>query len=201
MDDVTASESEVAASRSAIVRPQRPAKTFADMARSLGLMAVVIAALLLIGPARTLIFPNDAKRAPVDYTDALATFERTAPQALAPTGLPSDWVANAGRFTPQHRKTAPRLHIGWATPGELYVGLDETTGPSAPLVREVLGRRGATTDASIVIGGLTWQHRRSDRGEDAYTTTSGDVTVVVTGDGTPSQLREMLTALHPASAG
>jgi hypothetical protein len=201
MDDVTASESDIAASRAAVVRPQRPAKTFADMARSLGLMAVVIAALLLIGPARTLVFPNGAKRPPVDYSQALARFEQVSPHALAPAALPAGWAANAGQFTPQHGRTAPRLHIGWATPGQLFVGLDETTGPAATLVRDVLGRRGATSDASIVIGGTTWQHRRSDRGEDAYTATSADVTVVVTGDGTPSQLRQLLTALHPASAG
>jgi hypothetical protein len=147
------------------------------------------------------VFPNAAKRPPVDYSQALATFEKVSPHALAPSGLSTGWVANTGQFTPRHGRSAPRLHIGWATPGELYVGLDETTGPAARLIRDVLGRSGAKVDGTIVIGGLSWQHRRSDRGEDAYTATSGDVSVVVTGDGTPSQLRELLAALRPPSAG
>jgi hypothetical protein len=200
MEDMTASDSDVAASRAAIVKPRRPSQTFADMARSLGLMAVVIAALLLLGPARTLVFPGGAERDAVDYSQPLQAFERFTPHALAPQGLPTQWRANAVSFTPASGSQALRLHVGWATPGELFVGLDESTGSPAALVRAVLGRRGAAVSGQIQLAGLTWQHRVSDRGEDAYTATTGDVTAVVTGNGTPTQLRTLLAALREVGA-
>lgn len=196
MDDMTASESDVAASRASVVKPRRPRQTFADMARSLGLMAVVIAALLLLGPARTLVFPGGSERSAVGFSKALQAFEQVSPHALVPSGLPSQWRANAASFSAARGSAGARLHIGWATPGELFVGLDETTGSPAALVRAVLGRRGAAVSGEIELGGVTWQHRVSDRGEDAYTATTGDVTAVVTGNGTPTQLRMLLSSLH-----
>src|SRR3954454_5972116 len=99
MDDVTATESEIGASRAAVVKPRRPRQTFADMARSLGLMAVVIAGLLLLGPARTLVFPGGSERGPVDYTEPVNALEQVTPHALVPVGLPADWRANAAAFT------------------------------------------------------------------------------------------------------
>src|SRR4051795_6327573 len=81
-----------------VVTPTRPAKTFTDMARSLGLMAVVIAALLLIGPARTLVFPGDARMKPVDYSRQVSAFAKVTGSVLAPVGVPKDWRANAATF-------------------------------------------------------------------------------------------------------
>src|SRR3954464_9666766 len=110
MDDVTATESEIAASRAAVVKPRRPRQTFTDMARSLGLMAVVIAALLLLGPARTLVFPGSAKVQPVDYTPRAAAFKQVAGTVLAPADLPSGWRANAATF--DSARGQARLHVG-----------------------------------------------------------------------------------------
>ena len=60
MDDVSSPD----------IARRRPARfVLGDMVRSLGLLAVVIIALLFIGPARTLILPGDRDRMPaVDYT-------------------------------------------------------------------------------------------------------------------------------------
>src|SRR5436305_15315442 len=75
-------------------------KSLADMARSLGLMAVIVAALLFIG-ARYLIMPGAADRMPAaDYSGVVQGFPREAGvAALAPAGLPSSWRANAARLT------------------------------------------------------------------------------------------------------
>jgi len=163
------------------------------MGRSLGLMAVVIAALLLLGPARTLVFPGSATMKPVDYSDQVRTFARVAGSVLAPVAVPKSWRANAATF--DDGPAGVHLHIGFATPGSRFAGLDETNGKPPGLLRRVLGRRGATTDASTQIGGQTWQIRRSDRGERAFTLTTGGLTVVVTGDATDEQLRTLAGSL------
>ncbi|HET7312322.1 MAG TPA: DUF4245 domain-containing protein [Mycobacteriales bacterium] len=176
-----------------VVVPARPLKTFSDMARSLGLMAVVIAALLLLGPARTLIFPGAATMKPVDFSDQVSAFGKVAGSVLAPVGVPRDWRANAATFG-SHGHIA-RLHVGFATPGSRYAGLDETNGSAAPLIADVLGARGSAVTGTTTIGGETWQLRRSDRGEEALTATTGGLTVVVTGSATDEQLRMLAGSL------
>jgi len=177
-----------------VVHPPRPAKTFTDMARSLGLMAVVIAVLLLIGPARTLVFPGSAKLPPVDYTHQVTAFKEVAGIVLAPSDLPSGWRANAATFDSGRGRA--HLHIGFATPGARFAGLDESNGPAAELVRQVLGPRGARVTGTTTIAGETWELRRSQRGEQALTWTTGPLTLVVTGSASDAQLRTLAGSLR-----
>ena len=176
-----------------VVVPARPVKTFTDMARSLGLMAVVIAALLLLGPARTLVFPGGAKMKPVDYGDQVSAFAKVAGSVLSPVGVPHDWRANAATFDSEAR--IARLHIGFATPGSDFAGLDETNGPAGRLIADVLGARGSTVTGTTTIEGQSWDLRRSDRGEEALTTTAGGLTVVITGSASDQQLRTLAGSL------
>ena len=171
------------------LRPERPTKTFSDMGRSLGLMAVVIAVLLLIGPARTLVFPGGATMQPVDYTHQVTAFKNVVGIVLAPTALPAGWRANAASFDSTRGRA--RLHIGFATPGSRFAGVDESNGPPGQLVRTVLGARGATDTGTTTIAGQTWEERRSRRGEQARTLIAGPLTVVVTGSATDAQLRTL----------
>jgi uncharacterized protein DUF4245 len=177
-----------------VVKPTRPAKTFTDMARSLGLMAVVIATLLLIGPARTLVFPGAAKLQPVDYTHQVAAFKEIAGTVLSPTGLPKAWRANSASFDSTPGRA--HLHVGFATPGSLFAGLDESNGPAAQLVSRVLGPRGANVTGTTTIAGESWERRRSQRGEQALTMTTGPLTLVVTGSATDAQLRTLAGSLR-----
>lgn len=166
------------------------------MARSLGLMAVIVAALLFIG-ARYLIMPGSSDRfPPVDYSDELQAFPRAVGAAmLAPTGLPSSWRANAARLThPAPQVT--QLHIGWATPGTRFAELDEANGDAPALIRVVLGDRGLTVRGTTTVGDAAWEQRVSDRGEAALTRQFGHVTVVVTGDATDAQLRLLAASLR-----
>ena len=171
-------------------------KSFADMVRSLGLMAVIVAALLFIG-ARYLIMPGSAERPPpADYTSVVQDFPRAAgAPVLAPTSLPASWRANAARLTAPS-DGATQLHIGWAVPGSRYAGLDEATGPAPALLTAVLGARGLTVLATTTIAGEVWQQRTSSLGERAYTRQVGKVTVVVTGNASDEQLRLLVASLH-----
>src|SRR3954452_2520792 len=138
-----------------VVQPTRPAKTFSDMGRSLGLMAVVIALLLLLGPARTLVFPGSAKVQPVDYSHRVTAFKDVAGIVLTPTDVPRGWRANAATFDSSRGRA--HLHIGFATPGERFAGVDESNGPPAQLVRSFLGARGSQVMDTTTVAGQTWE--------------------------------------------
>lgn len=171
-------------------------KSLADMARSLGLMAVIVAALLFIG-ARYLIMPGSADRFPAtDYSGVARAFAGdVAAAVLVPSDLPSAWRANAARLTHQSPQVE-QLHIGWATPGSRYAGLDETDGDPAALLTSVLGDSGLTVRGTTTIDGVLWQQRVSSRGERALTRQLGPVTAVITGDATDAQLRLLAASLH-----
>lgn len=171
-------------------------QTAADMGRSLGLVLLIVLVLLLVGPARTLIFPGDNKAAPVSYTDQAAGFTRLAhTRVVVPAALPSDWRANAADLS-HTRRFGTRLHIGWVTPGQRFAGLDESDGDPTVLMRAVLGKAGATVVGSRSLGGGTWDLRRSSKGETALTRAFGAVTVVVTGSATGDQLDLLARSLH-----
>lgn len=171
-------------------------KSFADMVRSLGLMAVIVSAILFIG-ARYLIMPGTAERPPpADYSGVVQAFPReSGTPVLAPGSLPSSWRANAARlFAPTSGVT--QLHIGWAVPGSRYAGLDEATGDPSALLNGVLGRPGLVVHGTTTIAGALWQQRVSSLGERAYTRRLGTLTVVVTGNATDEQLRLLAGSLQ-----
>lgn len=178
-----------------VARP-RPARfALGDMARSLGLLLLVVAVLLLIGPARSLVFPGSKdKMPPVDYSGYVHGFDEVASaQAVVPVGLPTSWRANAG--TVDNTSSSAHLHIGWAVPAEAYAGLDEGTGDSNALLRLVTGKRSLQPRSETTIGGARWMVRQSDRGETVYTRDLGGVFVIVTGSATDAQLRQLAASL------
>ena len=186
MDDVSTAD---------VARPRRVGQTVSDMARSLGLMAAVIVALLFLGPARALIFPGADRLAPVDYSLEVTKFTTgSGLPAITPSALPASWRANAARLSVSAR-LGEHLHIGWAVPGSRFAGLDEATGDPTLLLRSVLGAPAGTVVGQQVIDGAPWDVRRSARGEQALTHNFGSVLVVVTGSATGRQLTLLATSL------
>ena len=180
-----------------VARAKGVRESVLDMVRSLGLMAVIMAFILLATPARGLIFPDRNDRMPAaDYTGVVAGFHQVTGQlALAPVGLPSSWRANAANLSGSS-VADERLHIGFATPGSRYAGVDETTGDANALIADVLGARGRAVVGSATIAGARWDVRTSDRGERSLTRTVGDVTVVVTGNARPADLDRLAASLR-----
>jgi hypothetical protein len=168
----------------------------ADMVRSLGLLIVIVGALLFIGPARALIFPDSKdKMQPVDYTGYVSGFDKVSPApALVPVELPSSWRANAA--SADNTTASAHLHIGWAVPGTAFAGLDEGTGDSAALLRLVTGGASLKSRGTTTIAGVTWTVRRSSRNEMVFTRDVNGVFVIVTGNATGDQLRVLAASLH-----
>ena len=179
-----------------VVRPQRARFAMADMVRSLGLLIVIIAVLLFIGPARSLILPGGKDKMPaVDYSGDITGFDKVASApALVPAGLPTNWRANAANV--DNTSGSPHLHIGWAVPGTAFAGLDEGTGDSNALLRQVTGSASLPSRGTTTIGGDTWTVRRSSRGETTYTRDVNGVFVIVTGNANDAQLRLLAASLH-----
>lgn len=179
-----------------VARP-RPARfALGDMARSLGLLVVIVAALLFIGPARSLILPGSKdKMPPVDYSGYVQGFDEVAgPDAVVPVGLPTSWRANAGSV--DNTTSSAHLHIGWAVPGTAFAGLDEGTGDVNALLRLVTGRSSVQSRGETSIAGATWMVRRSDRQETVYTRDINGVFVIVTGSASDAQLRQLAASLR-----
>jgi hypothetical protein len=161
-------------------------------------MAVVTAAVLFLTPARGLVFPDQVDRMPpVDYSSDVSGFATvTGVAALAPSGLPTTWRANAASLVHGDAVTPVTLHVGWVTPGGRFAGLDESTEPEQQMVSTDLGGRGLVARSTTAIAGTVWVQRVSNRGETAYTRRVGGVTVVVTGNATDAQLRMLCASLH-----
>jgi hypothetical protein len=177
-----------------VERPQRGRQSLADMVRSLGLVAVIIAVTLVFVPG--LIHPNKSLRlAPIDYSDYVSGFHQlSGKEALQPTSLPTGWAANAGALNGD--KSTAHLHIGWATPGAKYAGLEESVESPAQFVLTVLGPRGAAVTGSVPINGESWQTRTSSRGEYSLSRAIAGVTVVITGSASHAQLQLLAGSLR-----
>src|SRR5579885_1457053 len=180
-----------------VARPKTLRDSVLDMGRSLGLMLLILAFVMLVTPARGLIFPDRNDRMPAtDWSDVVAGFGQITHQTTyTPAGLPASWRSNAAYLTGSSAVTE-RLHIGFVTAGSHYAEVDETAGDSAALIADVLGTRGAATHGTATIGGVAWDLRESDRGEMARTRFVGGLTIVVTGDAPAADLDRLCASLH-----
>jgi hypothetical protein len=172
-------------------------KALGDILRSVGLMAVVVAAILFLTPARALILPGNKDLYPAtDFRDPMVQFARVAGvKALVPSP-PKGWRATvADERLPSG---GPQwIHVGFAVPGSRFAGLDEGTQSADRFIPAVLGKRAVTSTGQVEIGGREWELRTSDRGEQALTTTVGRLTVVITGNATGGELRALAASLAP----
>lgn len=180
--------------QSEVGRPKRGRESISDMVRSLGLVAVVIAATLIFVPG--LLHPNKSQRfAGVDYTDYVVGFRQlTGKVALRPYSLPYGWKSNAASLT--GTKTTAHLHIGWAAPGGHFAGLEESVTDPAAFVSSTLGVPMNAPTNTVVIGDEKWQTLTSGRGEYSLTRARAGVIFVITGSATEAQLRLLAEALQ-----
>ena len=181
--------------------PQRRAgRTVGGM---FGAMAVV---LLLIGAVALITFRpggGDAVRV-VDYADELAAARLAAPYpVLAPAGL-DGFRATSVRYTSTDDGIV--WHLGFVSPLDEYVGLDQTDGPAEPFVDDLT--EGAVpldgSDGSVEVAGRSWQ--RYDEGGDTdgervrgLVSHAEGATVLVSGTAGWGELEAFAAALSPTA--
>jgi Protein of unknown function (DUF4245) len=177
-----------------VVRPKRGRDSLGDMIRSLGLIVAIVAVSLIFVPG--LLHPSKSQRFPaVGYSDYVSGFHQLSGRtALSPGSLSKGWDANAAALT--GTKATAHLHIGWATPGAKYAGLEESVQSTSTFVPSVLGPRGTAVVGTVSINGATWQVRTSSRGEYSLSRTIRGITVVITGSATDAQLQQLAGSLR-----
>jgi Protein of unknown function (DUF4245) len=164
-------------------------ETAGDMLRSLGVVFLFVAMLLVLTPRRH----YDAVKE-IDYTAQLRAARATAPYAvLAPSGLPPRWRATSARV--EREGDAVVWHLGFVTPQDEYAAVGQSDGdPAEFLERQSNGGR---AEGPVDVDGVRWQ-RFYRQAKNARTLARADDGVMITVGGTAdyTELAELAGALR-----
>jgi hypothetical protein len=173
---------------------RRGTETIGDMARSLGLVLVVVA---VVGAVVILSSPREPTVRDVDYGAALADVRESAPFAVVgPEALPDGWTATRVGFSPGETGGGV-WRMSFVTPDGEYVGLVQSTGDRDSVVEDELPD--VEADGSSVVAGQTWQRLVEAGGGErdrALVADVGDTVVVLRGSGDYSSLEEFASRLR-----
>jgi len=147
--------------------------------------------------------PHAAAPVPVSYRGDLARLARLAPYpAVAPAGLPASWQPVSSGLAVGGANGAGTVtwQLGYSVPGGALAALEETDASPAGFVRRMTND--GTPLASVRLAGRTWNASSTPaRGQRSMYLTSGTsparFTVVVTGNATWAQLRQLAASLRP----
>ena len=146
--------------------------------------------------------PHAAGPAPVSYRGDLTELAALAPYpAVAPAGLPASWQPVSSLLTMGGANGAGTVtwHLGFMTPDGLLASLEETNAAAARFVRRMTN--GGTPLPPAVLAGRTWNVSATpSRGQRSmYLTSAAGFTVVVTGNATWADLRQLAASLRPVA--
>jgi hypothetical protein len=152
----------------------------------------------------TIPVPHAAEPVTISYAGDLATLSRLAPYpAVAPAGLPGDWQPVSSGLTAGGATGAGTVtwQLGFMTPDGALAALEESNASAAAFIRRMTndGVNPKTPQAAVRVNGQVWSLSSVPaRGQRSMYFTSPDrFTVVVTGNATWAQLRELAGALRP----
>ena len=146
--------------------------------------------------------PHAAEPVTISYASDLGALARLAPYpAVAPVGLPAGWqpVSSGLALGGANGAGTVTWSLGFITPDGALASLQESNADAAAFVLRMTND--GTTLAPSSVNGQTW--RLSDvppRGQRSmYRTSATGFTVVVTGDASWADLRELAAALRPVA--
>jgi hypothetical protein len=146
--------------------------------------------------------PHAAEPATISYASDLAALARLAPYpAVAPAGLPAAWqpVSSGLAVGGANGPGTVTWQLGFMTPDGALATLEESNASPAAFIRRM------TNDGTVLspagVDGQAWQLSSTpSRGQRSmYRTSPAGFTVVVTGNATWAQLRELAAALYPVT--
>jgi hypothetical protein len=146
--------------------------------------------------------PHAAEPVSVSYRGDLAKLVRLAPYpAVAPAGLPGSWQPVSSGLAVGGANGAGTVtwQLGYLTPDGSLASLEETNASAASFIRRMTNS--GTTLPPVRLAGQAWNPVATpSRGQRSlYQTTAAGRTVVVTGNATWTQLRELAASLRPAA--
>ena len=151
--------------------------------------------------------PHAAEPVTVSYRGDLAALTRLALYpAVAPAGLPASWQPVSSGLTVGGANGAGTVtwQLGYMTPDGSLASLEETNASAGPFVRRMTNDGTALRPAQLPsarLDGRTWNLSATPaRGQRSmYVTSPAGFTVVVTGNATWAQLRELAASLRPVA--
>ena len=160
----------------------------------------------LLGAALIVVavpMPHAAEPVAIGYGSDLARLTRLAPYpAVAPAGLPGSWQPVSSRLTVGGADGAGTVtwQLGYMTPGGLLASLEESNASAAAFISRMTNS--GTVLAPARLAGQLWTLSSTpSRGQRSmYYTSPTGFTVVVTGNATWAQLRELAASLRPAAS-
>ncbi len=162
----------------------------------LSLAALLLPLLVLLGAYR-LVWNGDHPIA-VDVSETYATARHAgAFPVLEPQPVPDGWTTNAASYTPPVSAGAGAvLRVVYHAPGGAGAQLVQSSGaPDAVLAAE-LGQA-ARPGNLLTIAGQPWrEYPQLPRGSRALVNVADGRTVVITGDATADQLRQLASSLR-----
>jgi hypothetical protein len=155
----------------------------------------------------TIPAPHAAEPVTVSYCGDLAALTRLAPYpAVAPAGLPASWQPVSSGLTVGGANGAGTVtwQLGYMTPDGSLASLEETNASAGPFVRRMTNDGTALRPSQLPsarLDGRTWNLSATPaRGQRSmYVTSPAGFTVVVTGNATWAQLRELAASLRPVA--
>jgi hypothetical protein len=174
---------------------RRGFETLADMARSLGVVLVVVAIVFFL-TMRT-------RGQSIRVVDVSGTYDQARIGAqpftlVRPVGLDAHWRATSVYYDPPERTGVAGVtlwHVGYVTPSDQYAAMEQTNGvASAALV--AAGVTAPAAAGSAGVAGVPWQRYLGDQGRRrALVRTVGTVTVIVDGTAGWPELEQLAGSL------
>ena len=149
--------------------------------------------------------PHAAEPVTVSYRADLAKLARLAPYpAVAPRGLPASWQPVSSGLTVGGANGVGTVtwELGYMTPDGLLASLEETNAPPAAFVRRMTNNgtalppsQRAPSPGNAQAWNLSDTPARGQRS--MYRTSPAGFTLVVTGNATWAELRQLAASLRP----
>ena len=183
---------ETAARKAATSRRHRANQTLLNLVVALiGSLALVLLIVTVV------VRPAPAPPESIDYASVASQAQPGTDEPLLSPVLPPGWSANDARF--QTTQQVPTWYIGFLTPGEQYIGLDQGIGANPTWQAALLDD--ARETGSVSFEGVEWtvfdQRDASDPGNFAYSlaTVHGDSTVLLHGTASDEEFALLATAI------
>lgn len=174
------------------VARRRASRSVADMIRSLVVVGGVVVVLVLIVPR-----PSAVNQPPVDVVGVAQGAKPNASFPLSvPQNLPDEWRATSARLLDgtDHVQT---WHVGYQTADAQYAAVEQAKDATATWLRANT-QDGDPVGTQTVAGGLWTQYLHENRLQRTLLFVHGDVTTLVTGTASWTDLATLAASLKPA---
>ncbi|CCH73312.1 DUF4245 domain-containing protein [Nostocoides australiense] len=167
-----------------------------------GSAANMVRSLLVIGGLMVLLFfmvarVNSVSGPDVDISRVATPIVKEYGWPIeAPAGLPDGWRPSAVRFVPSTDKLRT-WHLGYISPDGHYIAIEQTKDATEAWITQQTNR--APEGGTLEAGGRTWQKyvREAKTQNSLVAPGPGDLTTIITGDGTFEELTLFADHLKP----